>query len=677
MCGLHGAGDAEASAAARGLPGRGGLRRRSQRDRARLRVRADLRDLRRVPGDRDRPRSPPRHLPHPRRSRRVPLHGAHLRGVRPARGRSGRKGPPDGSSGRAAVREEGRAPPPGTRGASEDQGPGWTGGSRRDDPRRAEGPDPRSDGRGARRWSGAARAEVGRRRRRAQAGRPRAAAERAAARVALPQGGDDPGPPARARAEDQRQPQADRRGEGRSAGVHHRLLRVPHHLQRAVPGPGRRVRGDGREGEMSALFVAALIAQATSNPTPNASSSPGAAPTGLSPEQLARIQAALQQQKLDGWLFYDFRGSDPIAYRVLGLDPRGIRSRRWYCFVPARGQPQKLVHAIEPHALDGVPGQAATYASWRVRDRELGRILRGSRRVAMQYSPRNEIPTVSRVDAGAVELVRAMGPEVVSSAELVAQIGSVLTSEELASQSIAAELLAQAQEATAQDAARRLRAGQPASERELGEFARQRMAEQGLAEAGAIVAVDAHSADPHSEAQDGIAGRNSLLLLDFTGRVGTGPHAIQGDLTRVYFLGERVPDEIQRVAAVVFQARDAALDLLRQRWPSGRPVTGADVDHAAREVIERAGFGEQILHRTGHSIDVRVHGDGVNNDDFETRDARRHLAGTCSSVEPGIYLANRFGIRSEVDVCLLEGGKVEVRGGEPQRSVPARLAPPQ
>jgi Xaa-Pro aminopeptidase len=199
------------------------------------------------------------------------------------------------------------------------------------------------------------------------------------------------------------------------------------------------------------------------------------------------------------------------------------------------------------------------------------------------------------------------------------------------------------------------------------------MTEQGLAEAGAIVAVDAHSADPHSEAQDGIAGRNSLLLLDFTGRVGAGPQAIQGDLTRVYFLGERVPDEIQRVAAVVFQARDAALDLLRQRWPTGRPVTGAEVDRAAREVIERAGFGEQVLHRTGHSIDVRVHGDGVNNDDFETRDSRRHLAGTCSSVEPGIYLANRFGIRSEVDVCLLEGGKVEVRGGEPQRSVPALL----
>jgi len=425
---------------------------------------------------------------------------------------------------------------------------------------------------------------------------------------------------------------------------------------------------------MILLLAAALVAQAgaTAPPAPPAATASRESP-GLSPEQLARIQAALQQQKLDGWLLYDFRGSDPIAYRTLGLDSRGIRSRRWYCFLPARGQPQKLLHAIEPHALDGVPGPMAFYASWRVRDRELGRILRGSRRVAMQYSPRNEIPTVSRVDAGTVELVRAMVPEVVSSADLVAQIASVLSSEELASQAVAAELLAQAQQATAEEAARRVRAGNPATELELHAFAQQRMTEQGLMEAGAIVAVDAHSADPHSQAQDGVAGKNSLLLLDFTGRAGAGAHAIQADLTRVYFLGERVPDEIQRVAAVVFQARDAAIDLLRQRWTSGKPVTGAEVDRAARDVIERAGFGEQFLHRTGHSIDTRVHGDGVNNDDFETRDGRRHLAGTCSSVEPGIYLANRFGVRSEVDVCLLEGGKLEVRGGEPQRTVPAML----
>jgi Xaa-Pro aminopeptidase len=197
----------------------------------------------------------------------------------------------------------------------------------------------------------------------------------------------------------------------------------------------------------------------------------------------------------------------------------------------------------------------------------------------------------------------------------------------------------------------------------------------GLVDGGPLVAVDAHAADPHSSASDGVAGHNSLLLLDFTGRIDPGPHAIQGDLTRVYFLGERTPDEIARVAKVVFAARDAALELLRVRLEAKRPVTGAEVDGAARSVIAQAGYAEAFVHRTGHSIGLRAHGDGVNNDDFETHDARRHLESTCFSIEPGIYLPHRFGIRSEVDACILPGGKLEVRGGEAQREVPALLAP--
>src|SRR2546428_286092 len=276
---------------------------------------------------------------------------------------------------------------------------------------------------------------------------------------------------------------------------------------------------------------------------------------GLTPQRMARIQRALQRDKLDGWLFFDFRRSDEIAYRLLGLDPGGARSRRWYCLVPAQGQPRKLLHAIEPRALDGVPGSSATYTSWRTRDRELGTLLRGVRRVAMDYSPRNEIPTVARVDGGTLELVRSMGAEIVSSADLVAELESMLTPEELAS-----------------------------------------------------------------------------------------------------------------------QARDAALQLLRQRAEFGKLPSGAEVDAAARNVIAKAGFGDRFLHRTGHSIDHHGHGDGVNNDDFETRDTRRHLPDTCFSIEPGIYLAGRFGIRSEIDVCL-PGGRVELRGGPGQSVVPALLAP--
>ncbi len=408
---------------------------------------------------------------------------------------------------------------------------------------------------------------------------------------------------------------------------------------------------------------------------PGAVAAVAAEPQGLSPARLQQIQAALAREKLDGWLFFDFRGSDPIAYRMLGLDSsHGAHSRRWYCYVPARGQPSRLVHAIEPRSLDGVPGRAVTYAAWRVRDRELGAILRGQKRIAMDYSPRNEIPTVARADAGTVELVRSLGPEVVSSASLVAELESTLGPDELRSQARATDLLAQIIEATAQEAARRVREQKPATERELQEFAGQKMREQGFIDDQPGVQVDAHSADPHygpGPVGSATAGKNSVLLLDYSSRLGNGPHDIYGDLTKVYFLGDRVPAEVARVAAIVFAARDAAIAFLRTRLELGRAPTGAEVDDAARAVIDQAGYGAQFIHRTGHSIDTHGHGDGVNNDNFETRDTRRHNDNTCFSIEPGIYLAGRFGIRSEVDACII-AGKLEVRGGL-QTEVPALL----
>ncbi|HEY2027860.1 MAG TPA: M24 family metallopeptidase [Myxococcales bacterium] len=391
----------------------------------------------------------------------------------------------------------------------------------------------------------------------------------------------------------------------------------------------------------------------------------------LSAQQLAKIQSALVRSRLDGWLFFDFRREDDIAYRILGLSKEGPRSRAWWCLIPAKGDPRKLLHAIEPHALDGVPGSVTTYTSWRSRDRDLALLLKGMKRVAMDYSPRAEIQTVSRVDAGAVELVRSMGVEVATSAELVASLGSVLSKEELDSQARAAGLLAGDMEATAREAARRIRTGQPATERELQDFARERWTREGLDDGGGRpgVAVDAHSADPHysaAETGSAVAASGSFLLLDFAARL--GPHGAYGDLTRVYYLGDQVPSEIARIAAIVFQARDAALRVVKDGVDRGRLPTGAEVDAAARSVIVKAGYGEQFLHRTGHSIDLRGHGDGVNNDDFETHDVRRHLPDTCFSIEPGIYLAGRFGVRSEVDVCL-PGGRFELRPDELQKTV--------
>ena len=435
---------------------------------------------------------------------------------------------------------------------------------------------------------------------------------------------------------------------------------------------------------MLLLLLSVALGQIPAPPPPATAPDAGAAAVpaeraavfeGLTPQKLGRIQQALRRERLDGWLFFDFRGSDEIAYRLLGLDPAGARSRRWYCLIPAQGQPRKLLHAIEPRALDGVPGSSATYTSWRTRDRELGALLRGVRRLAMDYSPRNEIPTVARVDGGTLELVRSMGPEIVSSADLVAELQSTLTAEDLASQARAAELLSGDLEAVAQEAARRVRENQPATERELQEFAKARWAQEGFETGGwPGVAVDAHTADPHyspPESGGAVARRGSLLLLDFAARL--APAGIYADLTRVYFLDDKVPEEIQRIASYVFQARDAAVLLLRQRAELGKLPTGAEMDAAARGVIAKAGFADRFLHRTGHSIDHHGHGDGVNNDDFETRDGRRHLPDTCFSIEPGIYLTGRFGIRSEIDVCL-PGGAVELRGGPGQPMVPALLA---
>ena len=423
--------------------------------------------------------------------------------------------------------------------------------------------------------------------------------------------------------------------------------------------------------------IAAASATQPSSPAPPS-------PPGLSAARLAVVQAALQAAKIDAWLLTDFRRSDPIALRVLGLEgpSEAIGTRRWFYLVPAKGLPQKLLHAIEPSILEASPGASTVYSSWRTRDRELGRLLRGLRSVAMNWSPRNDLPTASRVDGGTVELIRSMGPEVVSSAELVAQLESTLTSEQLAGQARAAELLGKDLDATADEAARRLKAGAPATERELQDFLLQRWAQEGLVGGGrGIVAVDAHTALPHYSAPEqgsSIAGQNSVLLIDCSARLANDPRAVWADLTRVYFLGEKTPDEVARVAAVVFKARDAALELLKYRAEYNRSVTGAEVDNAARKVVTDAGFGERFLHRTGHSIDTHGHGDGVNNDDFETHDTRKHLAETCFSIEPGIYVTGRFGVRSEIDVCLTKGanGKllVDVRGGALQTSVPALLA---
>jgi Xaa-Pro aminopeptidase len=372
--------------------------------------------------------------------------------------------------------------------------------------------------------------------------------------------------------------------------------------------------------------------------------------------QIARIQQAIRDQPgLDGWLFYDFRHLDPIAYRVLLLDPSLHVTRRWYYWVPARGVPVKLQHRIEPHVLDALPGDTCLYVSWRNQQAALGSLLQSAKRIAMQYSPMNAIPYLSRVDAGTIDLVRSLHVEVVTSADLVQQFEAVWDGAQLASHQIAAEGLRAIVDEAFGYVGTSLAAGRGLTEYGLQQYILSRMQARGLVTSSPpIAAVNAHSADPHyAPASEGSAliRQGDLVLIDLWAKQ-PGTRAVYADITWTGFVGDPVPIRHQKVFQIVREARDAAVTFVQGRVRSGMFPYGWEVDDVCRQIIQDAGYGKYFVHRTGHSIGEEVHGNGANIDNLETQDARRLLPGTCFSIEPGIYLPDDFGIRSELDVYL-------------------------
>ncbi|HKN14480.1 MAG TPA: M24 family metallopeptidase [Candidatus Binatus sp.] len=388
------------------------------------------------------------------------------------------------------------------------------------------------------------------------------------------------------------------------------------------------------------------------------------------------IALALGHAQLDGWLFYDFRLSDPLAYRILGLSEDGIATRRWFCFVPAHGKPRAIVSAVEAHRLDALGAEKIVYRSHNEMVSALRAVLGGARRVAMDYSPGCAIPYVSRVDAGTVEIVRAMGIEVVTAADLIQRFEATLTREQLASHQRAARALRSIVDETFAEIAQLISAGRPVSEVSVQESVMARFAAQGLVtHAPPIVAVNEHSADPHygpTSRHDRAIRRGDFILLDLWAKQ-AAPDSIYADFTWVAFAGNEVPDEHARVFEIVARARDATVELVQRRVAAGEPVSGRETDRAARSVIEAAGFGDAFVHRTGHSIGREVHGTGANLDSLETLDDRSLIDTTCFSVEPGIYLPNKFGVRSELDMTI-EDGRALVSGEPRQREIVALLA---
>jgi Xaa-Pro dipeptidase len=390
---------------------------------------------------------------------------------------------------------------------------------------------------------------------------------------------------------------------------------------------------------------------------------------------LAAIQQAIRDFGFDGWLLYDFRGTNPLAKRILGLSETTILSRRWFYWIPAFGPPQKLVHRIEQGALDHLPGEKQVYLRWDELEWGVAALLRGSGRIAMEYSPRNAIPYISRVDAGTIELVRSYGVGIESSGDLVQMFEATWTDAQWQLHLQAGRHTDSAYDRAWSYIVERVRRDGSVRETEVQAVIMDHFRANGLTTYHPpIVGVNEHSGDPHYEplpGKDGVIRAGDFVLIDLWAKVDQ-PDGVYSDLTRVAFVGDSVPEKYERIFQIVAQARDAAIALVRERFAASQPLHGWEVDQAARQVIEAAGYGEQFVHRTGHNIGRETHGNGANMDGLETKETRLVLPRTCFSVEPGIYFPE-FGVRSEVNVFIDADGKVHVTAGELQRNVLALM----
>lgn len=392
---------------------------------------------------------------------------------------------------------------------------------------------------------------------------------------------------------------------------------------------------------------------------------------------LPAVQQALRDFHFDGWLLCDFRSSNVLARRILKLPDDLITSRRFYYFVPASGPPTKLVHRIETGVLDHLPGDKRVYLKWQTLEEELKSIV-GRGRVAMEYSPRNAIPYIGRVDAGTVELIKSFGVEVAPSGDLIQLFEAVWDDEQWEMHLESAKLNRAAFDEAFAFIAQRVRAGggqgtvreTEVQQRIMDFFARNNL----VTDHPPIVGVGPHSGDPHyapERGSDTEIRAGDFVLIDLWSKLDR-PRSTISDYTRVGFVGESVPEQYVKIFNIVRDARDAGINFVRAAFAKKQPIQGWQVDQATRDVIEQAGYGEYFCHRTGHSIGQETHGNGANMDNLETHEERLVLPGTCFSIEPGIYLPE-FGVRSEVDVFIDKQGGVHVTGGDPQTEVLAIL----
>jgi Xaa-Pro dipeptidase len=391
--------------------------------------------------------------------------------------------------------------------------------------------------------------------------------------------------------------------------------------------------------------------------------------------ELKKVQSALEQFSLDGWLFYDFRGNNVLARRILDIPDEAMGTRRFFYFVPRVGEPVKLVHRIESEALDHLPGEKIVYLKWEELEAGIETILRDSKVIAMEYSPRNANPYISRIDAGTVELVRESVDSIVPSGDLVQLFEAVWDADQWDLHQRAGVETDRAFDIAWSFIASQIREQGSVAEAAVSDVIMEHFNKSGLTTYHPpIVAREAHSGDPHYETgtgSDSAIREGDFVLIDLWAKLDV-PRAVYSDMTRVGFVGSEVPQNYTDIFEIVAAARDAAISLVEQAFESGKSLQGWEVDQACRDVIEEAGYGSYFVHRTGHSIGQETHGNGANMDNLETHEERLVLPQTCFSIEPGIYLPE-FGVRSEVNIFVDERHQIHVTAGKRQTEILAIL----
>jgi len=387
---------------------------------------------------------------------------------------------------------------------------------------------------------------------------------------------------------------------------------------------------------------------------------------------LDRIQRALHDKGVDGWLLCDFRNRDYLAYRVLGLNFEKMSSRRWYYYIPSKGEAKKIVSAVEKQRLDTLPGIRRVYLSWNELHATLKKTLGAKKKIAMQYSPMNNVPYVSLVDAGTIELIRSFGHRIVSSADLVQMFVSVIDDAGYATHKEAASIMDRIRAEAFREIGRAVATNSGATEYDIQQFIMRRFAEEDLVTYDPpMVGTNEHPADPHFDlTKEGARPfkRGDTVLIDLWAKKNT-PGAIYYDITWVGYIGDKPSTQYAELFTVVRNARDAAVRYVKEKFARGETCYGWQVDDACRAVVKKAGYAKYFVHRTGHSITEETHGNGVNIDNLETKDERALLPGCCFSIEPGIYLEGALGVRTEINMFIRPDGTPEVTGEVQQELV--------